>query len=330
MKRRTLACAVGLAACATSAQAWHNQGHMMVAAVAWGQLSESAKCRALLLLSSDTEFSRGLDGFLDPGDLEPGQPLFINAATWPDRIKAAGSGFRSDGDDPDAPVAKDHNAENDGLPNDHWAHKYWHFADLAVPDNPSKPPPTINSAERIRTFRAKLADQDTPTGVKAYDLVWLLHLVGDIHQPLHNATQYGAVFKAFGGQDAGGNGVKVTYTGYQELHGFWDGTPGDAKGAGTLKAAVDALADLPAPAADKVAVINVDAWAKESHGLAKQYAYVSPIKTHKVGPFKLTPAYVSNAQIIARRQVALGGARLAKLLNDALTWPEPMCPDIPG
>lgn len=47
---------------------------------------------------------------------------------------------------------------------------------------------------RIRTFATVLGDANPTDDLKAYDLMWLLHIVGDVHQPLHNASQYGPVF----------------------------------------------------------------------------------------------------------------------------------------
>ncbi|HLZ77136.1 S1/P1 nuclease [Phenylobacterium sp.] len=328
MRKLTLVCALGFAACATGALAWHNQGHMMTAEVAWQHMTPGARCRAVSLLKSEPEYARGLQ---NPTGIDAGQALFVNAATWPDRIKAQGvkvnnAPMKNDGDDAAAAGVQKQVANNIGL--DGWLHKYWHFADEAVPAVAGQKPPPINAIERIGTFSKALAAPATPTNIKAYDLVWLIHLVGDVHQPLHIAVQFGPNFTTPAkGNDAGGNDVVVTGApGFKELHGFWDGAPGDSKvEAKELSISVAAADALPAPLAAKTSIKDAGVWASESHDYADKAAYVTPIVRGSQGPFALTPAYVANAQKIATAQVALGGVRLGNLLNAALTWPSSEC-----
>src|SRR5690348_14084820 len=84
-----------------------------------------------------------------------------------------------------------------------------------------------NAQERIALFRTVLASS-SPDELKSYDLVWLLHIVGDIHQPLHASTR---VRQPDPDGDAGGNLVKLDCA-KCELHFFWDdllGTENDLK-----------------------------------------------------------------------------------------------------
>src|SRR5207302_1414528 len=69
-------------------------------------------------------------------------------------------------------------------------HKYWHFVDTPFSTDGTTLPalPTPNAGTQIATFRAVLASND-PDEKKSYDLVWIEHLVGDVHQPLHSATR---------------------------------------------------------------------------------------------------------------------------------------------
>ena len=62
---------------------------------------------------------------------------------------------------------------------------------------------------------------------------------------------------------------------------------------------------------------DVHAWLVESSEIAKASAYKSPIGP-SAGPFTLTDAYKRQAKKIANERVAIAGARLGKLLNDAL------------
>lgn len=297
-----------------AAGAWHNQGHMMVAEVAWQHMNSGARCRAIWLLNSDKEYARGLQ---NPTAIAWRRALFVNAATWPDRIKANTSGFHDDS------VTSANAALNVGY-GDKLRHKYWHFADFEVPNTGMHPVPAVNALERIKLFTQALSDPTTPKALKAYDLAWLLHLVGDVHQPLHMADQFGPAFGP-DGNDRGGNGIPVNYPGYSELHGFWDGSPGDAGNTSVLKVAIQAADLLPAPPAADAAVSNVDTWGQESYELAVHQVYVPPVVLQSAAPVTPTPAYVANAQAISTARVALAGVRLANLLNGALTWPKAGC-----
>src|SRR5204862_5471350 len=124
-------------------------------------------------------------------------------------------------------------------------HGYWHYIDLPFsPDGtPLEQPIAPNAATQIAAFRAALSAPDTTDEVKSYDLVWLLHLVGDVHQPLHCATR---VRQSDPDGDAGGNGVAVRCAACPErLHAFWDGV--FAPGSSTPSAVINVAQALPAP-----------------------------------------------------------------------------------
>ena len=105
-------------------------------------------------------------------------------------------------------------------------HKYWHFIDTPFTQDETKPLPAIphpNAASEIAILRQALSSSESDK-LKSYDLVWLLHLVGDVHQPLHSSTRVGATDLQ---GDNGGNNVKLSDPS-KELHALWDGLPGDS------------------------------------------------------------------------------------------------------
>lgn len=154
--------------------------------------------------------------------------------------------------------------------------------------------------------------------VRSYDLVWMLHLVGDLHQPLHAVQRHTAQIPE---GDRGGNSEKaIPATGETlPLHSYWDrvfggyaspfGAVFDAKDHGGLASIV--------PDATAAKVLDPDAWAKESFELAKKFAYAPPISMGK-DAVQLTRDYETAARDTLRNQAALAAARLANLLNDAL------------
>ncbi len=166
--------------------------------------------------------------------------------------------------------------------------------------------------------------------MKSYDLVWLEHLVGDIHQPLHGAVRYFA-----GKGDAGGNSVNITlpaamkktFEGTQsksaptELHAFWDDLPGEGRRE-PLPDAVKFASALPAAPNSAGSDTNPARLGAESLALAKKDSYATPIGK---GPspttgsaYTMTQDYYNAALADAKDRIALAGARLTKLLNDNL------------
>jgi hypothetical protein len=190
-------------------------------------------------------------------------------------------------------------------------HKYWHFIDTPFSiDGTTLPPiPTPNAQERIALFRTVLASSSSDE-LKSYDLVWLLHIVGDIHQPLHAATR---VSQADPEGDAGGNLVKLDCA-KCELHFFWDdllGRPNDL--ASVLKKA----RKLPNPKASLVAKMDEKMWVAEGFQAAQGVVYAPPVGLGD-GPYTLPLEYKKRAGKLAKQRVALAGARLARLLNTEL------------
>jgi hypothetical protein len=301
--------------------AWDSFGHMTVASVAYRKLDPATRARVDALLAMNPYFS---DPAKWPKLIPAGTAaadrsryIFMLAATWPDEIKSD-SNYHNDGsgggDVPDGPEA----GRNTGY-DDFNRHKYWHFVDAPFSqdgtDVSSLTIPTPDAKTQIEAFRTTL-NSTSPEGVKSYDLVWLLHMVGDEHQPLHASTR---VSKAFPQGDLGGNDVPfctVTATKCtSELHAFWD----DALGTSALVPNADAFAaTLKARAVKEADIANVQQWLDASFKLAEKSVYVNPPVDSGPPPFRATAKYTAATQKIAKRQVALAGARLALILKTEL------------
>lgn len=300
-----------------SGRAWDTEGHMMVAFIAYQKLSQPTRDRvdALIMLNPDFAKLKSLIPSSVPKKDRPAM-LFMLAATWPDRIKSK-PGFTDDGTDhgnrPSGPTS----SQNIGY-DDKFHHKYWHFVDTPFSrDGASLPQvPDPNAQTRIHLFRTVLASTTEKDPLKSYDLVWLLHLVGDVHQPLHSSTR---VRQAQPNGDGGGNLVSVCTTSpcsaaNKTLHAFWDEVLGTAA---DVTAAASAAKKL-APADSVLARIKDEGeWVKESFDLAQGEVYKPPVHAG-TGPFTLTASYRNGARNLAAKRVALAGARLANLLNAEL------------
>ncbi|HTV77759.1 MAG TPA: S1/P1 nuclease [Steroidobacteraceae bacterium] len=286
------------------AHAWDHFGHMVLAAVAWQHLTPRTRTRAGDLLKLNPDYGRWV-ARVPPAQ----QPMiaFLRAATWADAIKHE-AGYINDGERPDGAGPQ----PNAGY-GDRREHRYWHYVD--VPFSPDQTPlpavPVPNAATQITEFRRQLAGAGRSAAQRSYDLVWLLHLVGDIHQPLHAVSRFTQALPA---GDLGGNRIRLCNPPCRrELHAFWDQVPGH----GTPQQALDLARRLPAPPASGVTDTRIADWVTESAELARRIAYASPIGEGE-GPYALTPAYSAQARRIARARIALAGRRLAVLLNRAL------------
>lgn len=320
-----VACLIALA---TPAFAWNDEGHMAVAYLAYQRLRPEIRTRVNGLLKLNPYYAKWRAA-LPPGTSEEdaNRMIFMIAATWPDQIRNDPE-YKDDGPNggntpPEGPEA----ARNIGY-GDHLRHKYWHFIDVPYSQDgtPLPPVPSPNAETQIKAFRAAI-HANASDDVKAYDLAWLEHLVGDVHQPLHAITRVSANSPT---GDAGGNDIKLCAApcGYS-LHAFWDRLVGSQSGVAPsgpfgppdwpaeLRSAAGAAQALPAANAKLAGEMNEANWVKESFDDAKRYVYVAPIGLG-TGPFAITPGYYANAKLLADEQVALAGVRLANLLNKEL------------
>lgn len=293
------------------ARAWWDEGHMQIAYLAYKRLDPAVKDRVDVLLRLNADYANWIGGA--PDDPTARTWAFVHAATWPDDIKT-----RSDySDDKITDVTA---GQNIGYA-DHLRHQYWHFKDTEFsPDGTTLPPPDpVDAVTQLKLMIAALpAASGASDDLRSYDLVWMLHLVGDLHQPLHSVTRYTAPL-AHG--DRGGNAeMVIPATGETlALHFYWDrmfggfsspfGAVFDADEAGGLgSVAVDAAA---------AAILDPATWAQESFDLAKSVAYAPPIGDG-TAPTELTRDYETSARTLARTRAALAAARLANLLNQTL------------
>jgi hypothetical protein len=313
MKATSIVTLAAFAFSCTPALAWNDFGHMQVAAVAWAKLTQAERDRIVLLLKKNPKYDKWIE-HVAPEDRD--QVAFLMAARWPDAIKHDHD-YISDGtDNGDRPPPGPEASQNIGYV-DHLRHKYWHFVDKGFsPDNTHviDPPPKPNAGTQIAPLRAKLSDPTADPDIRSYDLVWLLHLVGDVHQPLHATARFIATQTE---GDAGGNKVEIQCgdgCSAAELHMFWDDVLGTSEHP---QEAIDAAAQLPPADPQLAAIADERKWLDESFKLAQTDVYVGPIGVG-TGPFDLTDDYKANALSVAQKRIALAGARLANLLKQAV------------
>jgi hypothetical protein len=296
---------LGLISATAPAWAWNAYSHMVIAAVAYEHLTPEARQHAQALLQLNPDYGRWI---ADVPPLQQAHTAFVLAATWADDIKSE-PGYIDDGPRPDHASA----ADNIGYA-DHQQHRYWHFIDQPYTEDGSRAerPGKPNVQTQIGAFRATLASRTASADLRSYDLVWLLHLIGDIHQPLHAVSRF---TQSQPQGDNGGNRVSLCRPPCRkELHGYWDDIVGRGR---TPEAAIRRAQTLSDAQPSAVAIQDEAVWARESLALATSAVYVPPIGDG-AGPYAPDAAYRARAREVAGAQVELAGERLALLLNRAL------------
>ena len=136
---------------------------------------------------------------------------------------------------------------------------------------------------------------------RAQALVFVVHLVGDVHQPLH----------AGHAEDKGGNDVHLTYRGKEtNLHSLWDSGLTDYLGL-TYTELGQQLGPVPAPLAKAWQAADPTEWLFESYTLAAQlYAEAAQ---NPVPDYRYYPAHAD----LLKQRLQQAGVRLAAVLNEA-------------
>ena len=292
------------------ALAWWDEGHMQIAYVAYKKLTPPVRDRADELLRLNPDYANWTAG------APQGQEklyAFVHAATWADDIKTRPDYYDDQVTDSTA---------KQNVPYGHLKHSYWHYKDtlLSADDTPLPAPDTVDAVTQLKLMIDKLpASSNASDSLRSYDLTWMIHLTGDLHQPLHAIARYSSSISGSGG-DRGGNLETVIPAGGETLplHSYWDGLFGSYS---TVFGAIydadhDGIASI-TPDGGKAQLVDPEVWAQESFELAKTVAYAAPIRTDKQA-VELTRAYETAARDTARKQAALAGARLANLLNALL------------
>ena len=171
----------------------------------------------------------------------------------------------------------------------------------------------IDKIDKIDEFAAELAAPTTPAAERLLALKFMLHFVGDVHQPLHASDH----------QDRGGNCVRIALGDPRtsNLHAYWDTGVLEPLGADPQAAAVALAARITPSQAKTWTQGSAADWAQESFGVAKAVAYTLNTPAgcaQDSSPATLPDAYVAAAHAAADLQLEKAGVRLAWVLNRAL------------
>ena len=272
-----------------TALAWGDDGHKVVALIAHSFLEADVLKRVNALLAADTDAST-------PHDI-------ASAATWADKYRDS----------------KTNGARQKT--------RQWHFIDieLTAPDldqacfnHPALPPGTVASngpaddcvVDKIEEFAAELANPATDLEEQIVALKFLLHFVGDVHQPLHASDDH----------DRGGNNKKVAASWIKagNLHHYWDTEFVALLETDAKSIASDLIGHISKDQQKQWQAGSPSDWAKDSFQIAKADTYGLLSEPSSGGSYGLSEKYVKTATADVALQLSKAGVRLAFLLNNAL------------
>lgn len=280
------------------ALAWNDQGHMAVGDIAYDTLSarDPKAVAAIVAIMRDhpdhARFEKRLAGLTGKARE---RRLFALMAVWPDDTR--------------------------GSPHDH---PDWHYALKLASPTRFVLPFTVGKAETA--FREQLAiarDVKAPRAQRAIALCWLMHIVGDQHQPLHaghwlswdypKSDRAGSI--AFVRREKGAAPV--------DMHELWDSAPNrvaasNEAGAEAIAATVEKLHPRPAGGLGPDPSAALRGWESESWVLAKDVAYQDGALARAPDKAKapvLPAGYMAEMRSVADARVAAAGYRLADVLT---------------
>ncbi|KUJ53096.1 S1/P1 nuclease [Chryseobacterium sp. JAH] len=153
---------------------------------------------------------------------------------------------------------------------------------------------------QIKTLSTQIKDEKTSEKDRKIALIFLIHMMGDLSQPMHTGKS----------EDLGGNKINVTYFGEKtNLHSVWDGKLVDSQKYSYTEYAK--LLDIKTK--DEVKQIQsgtLENWLYDSHQIANKIYAQTPNDS------KLAYDYQYKFNDTMERQLLYGGLRLAKVLND--------------
>lgn len=299
MRLSFVAIALGGLLGATTAGAWSRPTHMVTAAIAYRDLrAHDPETLSALLALLEAHPDRGpFEVAIDRATGEErGRRLFYECARWPDDARSTS-----------------------------YDHPTWHYAARAVDRTEAR-----RAAERADDVQGAgqealalnlkvLRDPLAPMADRAVSLCWVMHLVGDFHQPLHTAQLFSPAYPQ---GDALGSKQFVRRGADEDpitLHWFWDDAVHRRGDVASVEArAAELSAEVRVQASD-AAVVEPSRWTTESYALAISTAYGLELRAsgQAIDAPAARETYTAAVERVAKRRVVLAGMRLAEVLKGA-------------
>lgn len=292
----------------SAVRAWDDAGHKTIAYIAWQKMSPEAREKAFNVLMNAPEDSNLSVFYLQDSRSEAVKKLelFMIAATWADIVRDKKFKTRFE----------------------KYHHSNWHYSDtfwtmengqIKTIENPNEE--GGKAVEKLYEFEKVLKDSAASDADKAVALAWVLHLGGDIHQPLHTSAR---VTELEPKGDQGGNLFLLTPKDTprersENLHWFWDSILGrnvsrnDKCDSDYISIVAEMIMrEYPfAEMQNRLEIGDYNDWKKESFQLATTDVFSNDLIRYETPSAK----YRRNAFRVSEQQMALAGYRLGETLN---------------
>ena len=277
-----IAAFIAAALVAQPAAAYWEYGHETVAAIAYANVKPSTRAAIARVLKAQGEL----------GTPECPARTIEEASVWPDCVKPL----------------------KDAAGTSRFGYAYsWHYQNVNICQAFDLEPACKDGncvSTQIDRQKAILANRRASSKDRAMALAFLVHFVGDLHQPLHAGDK----------ADRGGNDAKAAYGDYAperlNLHSIWDGLLAER----AISTPPPLVKRYPAAERRRLAAGTVADWSRESWAEAR-VAYEAAFGdacAPTTGRGRYDQATIARLVPMARDEVTKGGLRLARLLDEAL------------
>jgi hypothetical protein len=300
---------------AAPALAWDDTGHKITGYIAWQRLSPNARTNIIRILRAAPEDSHLGAYYMHYGpksDDRKALDYFMFVPTWADLVRERSFETR---------YRKYHKS------NWHYDDTFWRQVDGRV-QVLSEMEEGGQAVPRMEEFDKVIRDASASNEQKAIAIAWLLHMGGDIHQPLHTSAR---VTETEPKGDQGGNLVQLTPKGTPRedqlnLHWFWDSIVGRnipfndsvcephyIENAGKRIMKSHPFSEF----AGKLELGNYRGWQQESFAFITTVVFTPDLQRNQIP----SDQYRKRAFKHAERQLALAGYRLGETLNSVFNAP---------
>lgn len=292
----------------SAAMAWSRPGHMVTAAIAYEELrTQDPKVLEHIIALAERHPDRGAFEVAvgrAQGE-ERGRRIFLELARWADDTRGS-----------------------------IYDHPTWHYSSRPLINTASPPPsspedvPPGSAIEALALNFSVASDGRAPQSERAIAVCWLMHLVGDVHQPMHSISQFSERHPT---GDRGGNFRYIRDPQTNEavtLHWFWDDVASreDAPDEVTQHAE-EFVRRLPRAQFKELkpfkGASDFATWVDESYQLAVTVAYGPDLQASDTGDQAPKPSqrYLDLSREVAQKRLTLASYRMTDVLRRAFRQP---------
>ncbi len=309
---------LGLITASLSSHAWNAAGHHLMAAISWDLMTSKQQNYWVDILKHHPrykqDFKQNIPKQVKRNPQYLNEWIFRQAARWSDLPRNFHSGLKE----------KYHRGSWHYINYPLYLDKKINTKFLNLNTNfNGKLHKHLNVIQALKGNLAILSKQGATKRQKAIALCWVLHLVGDSHQPLHSTALFDKYYFPKG--DRGGNLIQIKGQGrVKNLHWYWDSRLDNTTSFSIIDLKARKLTHKLGKQASNQQRQAINKWSKKANKLALKYAYTKQVlKAHKQAKRKgqkqptllINANYDQKAREISEKQITDAAYQLVYLLS---------------